>query len=85
MEEYGSGSNTPLPATKARGRPALHHHPSPQELEQFLRGELDRADNRRIVRHLLTGCATCAAFTAPIFRFAEAPLVRPRARARKTR
>ena len=85
MEESGSGSKAPLPATKARGRPALHHHPSQQELEQFLRGELDRADNRRIVRHLLTGCATCAAFTAPIFRFAEEPLVRARGRARKNR
>jgi len=84
MEESGSGSKTPLPATQDRG-PALHHHPSQQELEQFLRGELGRGDNRRIVRHLLTGCATCAAFTAPIFRFAEGPLVRPRARARKTR
>jgi len=55
-------------------------HPSPQELEQFLRGELGRGDNRRIVRHLLAGCATCAAFTAPIFRFAEGPLVRGKRR-----
>ena len=83
MEESGSGPKIPLPATQDRG-PALHHHPSQQELEQFLQGELDRADNRRIVRHLLTGCATCAAFTAPIFRLAEQPLVRPRAR-RKNR
>lgn len=84
MKESEQGPKEPHPAIKDRGS-ALHHHPSQQELEQFLRGELDRADNRRIVRHLLTGCATCAAFTAPIFRFAEGPLVRPRARARKTR
>jgi hypothetical protein len=45
---------------------------------QFLRGELDRCACRRIVRHLLTGCSTCVAFTAPIFRFAEAPLGRAR-------
>jgi len=44
------------------------HHPSPQELAHFLRGELGGGDNRRIVRHLLTGCSTCAAITAPMFR-----------------
>jgi hypothetical protein len=61
----------------------LRVHPSPQELVQFLRGELSGADNRRIVRHLLAGCSTCVAVTAPVFRFAEDPLVRSRAR-RKT-
>ena len=60
-------------------------HPSPQELVQFLRGELGEADNRRIVRHLLTGCPTCAAVTPPVFRFADRPLVRARAGARKNR
>ena len=79
MKESKPGSKIPIPATQDRG-PALHHHPSQQELEQFLRGELDRADNRRIVRHLLAGCSICIAFTAPIFRFAEAPLVRGKRR-----
>jgi len=45
-----------------------------------MRGELGRSDNRRIVRHLLAGCATCAAITAPTFRFAEGPLVRGKRR-----
>jgi len=58
-------------------------HPRPQELVQFLRGELGGADNRRIVRHLLAGCSTCVAVTGPVFRFAEDPLVRSKAR-RKT-
>jgi hypothetical protein len=74
------GLNRPL-AISDRGRV----HPSPQELVQFLRGELSGPDSRRIVRHLLAGCPVCVAVTAPIFRFAEGPLVRARARARKTR
>jgi len=83
MEESGTGPKAPLPAIKDRGpqgKPTLHHHPSHQELEQFLRGELGRGDNRRIVRHLLAGCSICAAFTAPIFRFAKGPLVRGKRR-----
>ncbi|HEY0555691.1 MAG TPA: hypothetical protein VGG20_15650 [Thermoanaerobaculia bacterium] len=59
-----------------QGKPAQHVHPSPEQLERFLRGELGRSECRRIVRHLLTGCSTCVALTAPIFRLAEAPLVR---------
>jgi len=40
-------------------------------LERFLRGELDRAGNRRVVRHLLRGCPQCLAITRPIWGLGE--------------
>jgi hypothetical protein len=56
----------------SQGKPAQHVHPSPEQLVRFLRGELGRSECRRIVRHLLTGCSTCVAVTAPIFHLAAA-------------
>jgi hypothetical protein len=52
-------------------------HPSSQDLEQFLLGETERETNRRIVRHLLTGCASCGAVFAPFLRQADDPLIDP--------
>jgi hypothetical protein len=40
-------------------------HPTLRDLLHFLRGELAMAENRRIVRHLLTGCSRCLAVTRP--------------------
>ena len=46
---------------------ALHEpHPAPARLRSFLRGELSREDTRALVRHLLTGCADCAAVLRPL-------------------
>jgi hypothetical protein len=42
-------------------------HPEPGVLERFLRGEATRADERAIVRHLLHGCARCAAALRPLW------------------
>jgi hypothetical protein len=52
-------------------------HPSSQDLVQFLLGETKRETNRRIVRHLMTGCTTCGAVLAPFLRLAEDPLIDP--------
>ena len=71
MTEPDPGPGEPFAATSDRGphgKRTQTGHPSPQELAHFLRGEMGAADNRRIVRHLLTGCSTCAAITAPMFR-----------------
>ena len=37
------------------------------ELERFLRGELGRAETRRVVRHLLTSCPVCVAVARPLW------------------
>jgi hypothetical protein len=42
-------------------------HLEPGELERFLRGELGRAETRRVVRHLLTRCPQCAAVVRPLW------------------
>lgn len=38
-------------------------HPTPAELVGFMRGDLPRAEARRVVRHLLTQCEKCHAVT----------------------
>lgn len=38
-----------------------------ESLERFLRGELAPAQNRAVVRHLLTGCPECLKVTRPCF------------------
>ena len=38
-------------------------HPAPAQLEDFMRGILDAAGRRAVVRHLLTGCPRCVAVT----------------------
>jgi hypothetical protein len=46
-------------------------HLAPHELEAFLRGDLDRAGCRRVVRHLLTGCRECRAIAQTLWNFGE--------------
>lgn len=60
-------------------------HPSPALLERFMRNDTEPADNRKVVRHLLTGCQDCLKATRRLWRLgdeeAEAVrkwLVRPR-------
>jgi len=61
----------------------MGEHPTPAELERLLHGGLGRDEMRSVVRHLLTGCATCRAALAAhshlLFprRPADAPAGRP--------
>jgi tetratricopeptide (TPR) repeat protein len=47
------------------------NHPDPQLLERFMRNEVDGEERRRIVRHLLGGCAQCVGVTRPIWALGE--------------
>ena len=40
-------------------------HPTPAELDRFLRGTLSRKERRRVFLHLLAGCGPCARAIAP--------------------
>lgn len=51
-------------------------HPGLARLGSFVRGELNREDNRAVVRHLLTGCPACAAVLRPLMGQADLPLSR---------
>jgi tetratricopeptide (TPR) repeat protein len=47
-------------------------HPARRVLEQFMRGELRPAERRRVVRHLLAGCAQCSAVTRRLWALGDA-------------
>jgi tetratricopeptide (TPR) repeat protein len=38
----------------------MSHHPTEEELAEFLAARLDPVDQRRVVRHFLAGCAACS-------------------------
>src|SRR3954452_6155165 len=40
----------------------MDRHPEPHTLVQFAKGRLLRRHNRKIVRHLLSGCERCRSF-----------------------
>jgi hypothetical protein len=42
-------------------------HPSPADLERFMRGEMGNAERQVIVRHLLTRCEKCCAITSRLW------------------
>jgi hypothetical protein len=42
-------------------------HPEPTELERFLKGQLEKVEVRRVVRHLLTRCPQCAEVVRPLW------------------
>lgn len=46
-------------------------HPDPILLERFMRNEAEGEECRRVVRHLLTGCARCVAVTQRFWSLAE--------------
>ena len=46
-------------------------HPSEQDLQSFLRGELSRAEVCAVVRHLLAGCAACREVTGRLWSFGD--------------
>jgi hypothetical protein len=43
----------------------VRSHPKPEELEGLVRGTLDRARAKSVVRHFLRGCESCQAGMAP--------------------
>ena len=47
--------------------PATCEHPDPGELLAFVNCEASETARRAIVRHLLRGCAACAAAVRPVF------------------
>ena len=54
-------------------RGADREHPSEQSLLRFLRGDLEPAARREVVRHLLTRCADCTAVTRPLWALGDEP------------
>ena len=48
-------------------------HPAPELLEKFMRSEARPAERRRVVRHLIAGCAECVAFTRQLWGLGERP------------
>ncbi|HYL06238.1 MAG TPA: hypothetical protein VE075_09365 [Thermoanaerobaculia bacterium] len=56
-------------------------HPDPILLERFMRNEAEPAERRRIVRHLIAGCARCIAVTGRLWALADPPAEAPYASA----
>jgi tetratricopeptide (TPR) repeat protein len=52
-------------------------HPDPQLLEKFMRNELELPARRRIVRHMLAGCAHCLEVTRRLWALGEQRLDAP--------
>lgn len=46
-------------------------HPDPGLLERFMRNETEGEESRRVVRHLLSGCARCVAVTRRFWSLGE--------------
>ncbi|HEV8582207.1 MAG TPA: hypothetical protein VGX68_24315 [Thermoanaerobaculia bacterium] len=46
-------------------------HPDAQLLERFMRDEVDEEERRRVVRHLLSGCAPCVGVTRRLWGLGE--------------
>src|SRR5262245_61643446 len=54
-------------ATQPEGAGAAGGHPAPAVLECFMRCELEQAEHRAIVRHLMAGCERCRSITARLW------------------
>jgi len=52
-------------------------HPDPHLLARFMRNAADAPERRRVVRHLLAGCARCAAVTRQLWDLGEPPVRQP--------
>jgi tetratricopeptide (TPR) repeat protein len=78
IPEYGSGV---LDSSDENGQETLkailldrpEDHPEPLLLERFMRNEVDGPERRRVVRHLLAGCARCAEVTRRFWELGEPP------------
>jgi hypothetical protein len=53
--------------TELEGSDASYAHPSPADLERFMRCELEDAATQAVVRHLLAGCEKCRDITARLW------------------
>jgi hypothetical protein len=53
------------------------NHPDPHLLGRFMRNEAGAPERRRVVRHLLAGCARCSALTRRLWSFGEEPTEEP--------
>lgn len=51
----------------------MREHPDPHLIERFMRNELAGADNKRIVRHLISGCSQCLDVTRRFWTFGDPP------------
>lgn len=51
----------------------VEDHPETGLLERFMRNEVDGPERRRVVRHLLAGCAACGEVTRRLWELGEAP------------
>jgi hypothetical protein len=51
--------------------PGWPEHPPPEVLERFVRAGLSRAENRAVVRHLLTQCPQCRYITGRLWKLSE--------------
>jgi hypothetical protein len=51
-------------------------HPDGVQVERFLLGETNRAENQRVVRHLLRGCPECQKAARAVWTQTEAPPAR---------
>jgi hypothetical protein len=61
----------PLAESPAPEPPDPREHPTTEQLERFMRGELPRKKRRAVVRHLLTGCPLCGQVTGPLWSGAQ--------------
>ena len=50
-------------------------HPERERLEGFLRGALSRSEAQDVLRHLLTGCASCRRITGRLWRLGDEPIL----------
>lgn len=50
-------------------------HPAEDDFERFARGEVEAAEARRIVRHMLAGCPQCLALGRELWVFGNERLV----------
>ena len=48
-------------------------HPDPILLERFMRNEVEAAERRWIVRHLIGGCSRCVAVTSRLWSLGDPP------------
>ena len=72
MDRHGSATVTSAMASQdheaeLEGSDPRPDHPSPADLEQFMRGEMGNAERQVIVRHLLTRCEKCRAITSGLW------------------
>jgi tetratricopeptide (TPR) repeat protein len=69
-DENGQETLKAIPANRPD---PVEDHPEPGLLERFMRNEVNGPERRRVVRHLLAGCAVCGEVTRRLWELGEAP------------